>query len=106
MPWERWRRLGTWLDASRCCREARLKLAADDETVGPQRAASAARKARSPGDPAKAATAILQALDSSTPPLRLALGAGADAVEAIGSTLDARRAELDAWSSLSHSTTP
>ena len=55
-----------------------------------------------PGDPDKAAAAILDALDSSEPPLRLALGA--DAVEYIGATLNARRAELDAWSALSRST--
>jgi hypothetical protein len=57
---------------------------------------------RQPGDPDKAAAAILQALSSSTPPLRLALGS--DAIESIGGVLDARRAELDRWSALSLST--
>lgn len=72
------------------------------ETVGPQRAAVGAMDGSQPGDPGKAAAAILEALDAATPPLRLALGA--DAVQYIGATLDARRAELDAWTTLSRST--
>jgi hypothetical protein len=55
-----------------------------------------------PGDPTKAAAAILEALDAPNPPLRLALGS--DAVDHIGATLDARRAELDEWAPLSRST--
>jgi NAD(P)-dependent dehydrogenase (short-subunit alcohol dehydrogenase family) len=55
-----------------------------------------------PGDPAKAARAILTALDSGHPPLRLALGA--DAVDAIAVVLDQRRTDLETWASLSRST--
>jgi NAD(P)-dependent dehydrogenase (short-subunit alcohol dehydrogenase family) len=55
-----------------------------------------------PGDPAKAAAAILQALDSDNPPLRLALGA--DAVEAIRAHQSQLRAELEAWEPVSTST--
>ena len=73
-----------------------------DETVGPQRRAVAAMNGSQPGDPAKAATAILEALDAPNPPHRLALGA--DAVDYIGHALDARRAELDEWAPLSRST--
>jgi NAD(P)-dependent dehydrogenase (short-subunit alcohol dehydrogenase family) len=73
-----------------------------DETVGPTRAAVSGMDGSQPGDPDKAAAAILTALDAAQPPLRLALGA--DAVKYIGETLDARRAELDAWVALSHST--
>ena len=73
-----------------------------DETVGPQRAAVDAMDGSQPGDPDKAAAAILEALKAPDPPLRLALGS--DAVTYIGSTLDARRAELDAWVALSRST--
>lgn len=72
------------------------------DTVGPQRKAVATMDGSQPGDPAKAAAAILEALDSAAPPLRLALGA--DAVEHIGATLDARRAELDQWAPLSRAT--
>ena len=73
-----------------------------EDTVGPQRRAVASMDGSQPGDPVKAAAAILEALDAAHPPLRLALGA--DAVEHIGSTLDARRAELDEWAVLSRST--
>lgn len=73
-----------------------------DDTVGPQRRAVEGMDGSQPGDPAKAAAAILEALGAPSPPLRLALGA--DAVEHIGATLDARRAELDEWAPLSCST--
>jgi len=73
-----------------------------DETVGPQRAAVDAMDGSQPGDPEKAAAAILEALSSLAPPLRLALGA--DAIENIRVSLDGRRAELDTWSKLSRST--
>jgi NAD(P)-dependent dehydrogenase (short-subunit alcohol dehydrogenase family) len=73
-----------------------------DETVGPQRRAVAGMDGSQPGDPAKAAAAILEAIARPEPPRRLALGA--DAVEHIGATLDARRAELDQWAPLSRST--
>ena len=73
-----------------------------DDTVGPQRAAVASMDGSQPGDPAKAAAAILGALDEPSPPLRLALGA--DAIEHIGAALDARRAELHEWAGLGRST--
>jgi NAD(P)-dependent dehydrogenase (short-subunit alcohol dehydrogenase family) len=73
-----------------------------DETVGPQRRAVAGMDGSQPGDPAKAAAAIIEALSRPEPPHRLALGA--DAVEHIGAALDARRAELDEWAPLSRST--
>ena len=73
-----------------------------DDTVGRQRAAVNGMNGGQPGDPDKAAAAILQALSSPSPPLRLALGS--DAVDAIGATLEARRRELDRWSTLSLST--
>lgn len=73
-----------------------------DDTVGPQRRAVDTMDGSQPGDPAKAAAAILEALDAPEPPLRLALGD--DAVDYIGSVLDARRAELDEWAPLSRST--
>jgi NAD(P)-dependent dehydrogenase (short-subunit alcohol dehydrogenase family) len=54
-----------------------------------------------PGDPAKAAAAILHALESEDPPLRLALGN--DAVDAISESLENARAELAAWESVGRS---
>ncbi len=73
-----------------------------DATVGPQRLAVEQMDGSQPGDPAKAAAAILQVLAEPSPPRRLALGT--DAVDAIGATLDARRAELDEWAPLSRTT--
>ena len=48
-----------------------------------------------PRDPAKAAAAILLALSSDDPPLRLDLGN--DAVDALSGALDQAKAELAAW---------
>ncbi|RSM37490.1 KR domain-containing protein [Amycolatopsis balhimycina DSM 5908] len=55
-----------------------------------------------PGDPAKAAAAILRAVGSDDAPLRLALGA--DAVEAIRAHHEAVAADLAAWEEVSRAT--
>jgi NAD(P)-dependent dehydrogenase (short-subunit alcohol dehydrogenase family) len=55
-----------------------------------------------PGDPAKAAAAILAALDADRTPLRLPLGA--DAVDAISGHLDGVRADLATWETVSRDT--
>ena len=78
------------------------ELDAYADTANATRAAAAAADGTQPGDPRKAATAIITALDAPDPPLRLALGA--DAVEAIRATHDQRGADLDAWEALSRST--
>ena len=55
-----------------------------------------------PGDPDKAAEAMIQVVESDNPPLRLALGA--DAVGAIEEKLKSVKAELDAWKEVSINT--
>jgi hypothetical protein len=55
-----------------------------------------------PGDPAKAAAAILLALDAEKTPLRLALGG--DAVDFLTAHLDSVRAELTEWEDVSRGT--
>jgi NAD(P)-dependent dehydrogenase (short-subunit alcohol dehydrogenase family) len=55
-----------------------------------------------PNDPARVAAAIVKAVESPDPPLRLALGA--EAVEAIREKLDSQREDLDAWEELSTAT--
>ena len=55
-----------------------------------------------PGDPRKAANAILAALDAVDAPLRLALGA--DAVDALRAKHERLRADLDEWESVSRDT--
>lgn len=71
-------------------------------TVGPTRDAVDAMDGNQPGDPQKAATAILDLLDTDDPPLRIALGD--DAVDAIRAKHDQLRSELDAWEHLSRAT--
>ena len=64
-------------------------------TVGPTRDYVRGNHGAQPGDPAKAASAILAALDAPEPPLRLVLGA--DAVANVRNRLGRLAAELDAW---------
>jgi NAD(P)-dependent dehydrogenase (short-subunit alcohol dehydrogenase family) len=72
------------------------------ETVGPTRAAVAGMDGSQPGDPAKAAAAIVRAVSDGAAPLHLALGD--DAVDAIRVAQDGRRADLEAWEVVSRST--
>jgi hypothetical protein len=55
-----------------------------------------------PGDPEKAAQAMIQVVESDEPPLRLALGE--DAVQAIEQKLASVKLELDQWRSTSLAT--
>ncbi len=64
-------------------------------TVGPTRQMIQDNDGHQPGDPAKAAAAIIAAIDAPGTPLRLPLGD--DAVDAISGHLDGIRAELTAW---------
>jgi hypothetical protein len=70
-------------------------IPAYDEQIEPLRTGMPDDDGKQPGDPAKAAAAILLALNSADPPLRLALGN--DAVDAIRQSLDGAKAELAAW---------
>jgi NAD(P)-dependent dehydrogenase (short-subunit alcohol dehydrogenase family) len=65
------------------------------ETVGPTRAYVREGHLEQPGDPVKAAAAIITALDADEPPLRLVLGE--DAIGNIRSRLAGVSAELDEW---------
>lgn len=82
--------------------QSAAQLDAYAETVGAFRSALPATDGKQPGDPSKAAAAILQALDAEPTPLRLALGT--DAVEAIGEYLDTARAELSRWQAVGRGT--
>jgi NAD(P)-dependent dehydrogenase (short-subunit alcohol dehydrogenase family) len=72
------------------------------DTVGPTRQYVSGGDGSQPGDPAKAAQAILAALDAEDPPLRLVLGG--DAVDNIGARLDQLSRELRQWERLSRET--
>ena len=72
------------------------------DTANATRAGAEAADGTQPGDPRKAAAAIVDAVDSDDAPLHLALGA--DAAEAIRAAQDARRADLDAYEEVSRAT--
>jgi NAD(P)-dependent dehydrogenase (short-subunit alcohol dehydrogenase family) len=72
------------------------------DTVGPTRAYIRGNDGLQPGDPAKAAQAILTALDADETPLRLVLGA--DAIGTIEQRLERVSAELAAWRSVGEAT--
>jgi NAD(P)-dependent dehydrogenase (short-subunit alcohol dehydrogenase family) len=78
------------------------ELDAYADTVGPTRAYMDRIAGTQPGDPRKAAAAVLTALDAPDPPLRLALGA--DAVDAIRAKHERLRADLEGWEALSRDT--
>jgi NAD(P)-dependent dehydrogenase (short-subunit alcohol dehydrogenase family) len=71
-------------------------------TVGPTREMSRTSGGSQPGDPVKAAAAIMTALAADRPPLRLALGD--DAVDAIREHLHAVSDELAAWEAVGRDT--
>ena len=71
-------------------------------TVGPTREMIKGIDGSQPGDPARAAGAILAALDAEDTPLRLPLGA--DAVEGIRAKLETVRHEIDEWSEVALAT--
>jgi NAD(P)-dependent dehydrogenase (short-subunit alcohol dehydrogenase family) len=72
------------------------------DTVGPTREYVRGNHGLQPGDPAKAADAIVAALDASDPPLRLVLGA--DAIGNIEQRLRSVGDELEAWRSVGEAT--
>jgi NAD(P)-dependent dehydrogenase (short-subunit alcohol dehydrogenase family) len=72
------------------------------DTVGPTRAYVRDGHLEQPGDPVKAAAAIVAALDADEPPLRLVLGE--DAIGNIRRRLQGVSAELDAWAAVGAAT--
>ena len=73
-----------------------------DAVMDPLRAARQAKSGNQPGDPAKAAKALLALVEADDPPVRLFLGE--DALALVDAKLDAMRAELAQWETLSRST--
>jgi NAD(P)-dependent dehydrogenase (short-subunit alcohol dehydrogenase family) len=72
------------------------------DTVGPTRDYVATGGGTQPGDPAKAAAAIHDAVVGDAAPTRLVLGP--DAHDGIAARLDGLREELESWSGVSRST--
>lgn len=73
-----------------------------DATRGKFARTLAAMDGRQPGDPARAAAAILAAVDAERPPLRLVLGAYA--TDKARRTLSAAQRELEAWTPVAAAT--
>jgi len=78
------------------------EIADYDATVGNTRRAVAGGDGTQPGDPAKAAAAVLAALAAERTPLRLPLGG--DSVDAVVGHLDAVRAEITTWEKTARAT--
>lgn len=72
------------------------------DTAGKRRKEHDTSHGTQPGDPDKAARAIIAVVESANPPGLLVLGT--DAFGAFGMVADAQRAELDEWQELSTST--
>lgn len=73
-----------------------------DAVMDPIRAARMAKSGNQPGDPTRAAQALLALVYAPAPPVRLFLGA--DALTLVEQKLDAMRAEITVWNELSRST--
>jgi NAD(P)-dependent dehydrogenase (short-subunit alcohol dehydrogenase family) len=88
--------------AGRSLQQAGPVIADYDDTAGLRRKENDTSHGRQPGDPARAAQAILRAVDAADAPFRLLLGS--DAVEIVGDELHAQLEELQAWKETSVST--
>lgn len=73
-----------------------------DAVFDPLRDRRHSNSGRQPGDPAKAAQALLRLIDSPDPPLHLLLGN--DARQLVGNRLQRLQQELDGWEALTRST--
>ncbi|MBY8604361.1 SDR family NAD(P)-dependent oxidoreductase [Burkholderia arboris] len=71
-------------------------------TAGKRRAATRAVSGHQPGDPVKGAAAVIAALESDAPPLRLLLGKAA--LDVALKRLDALRTNFEAWRDLTEGT--
>ena len=73
-----------------------------DAVMDPIRAARQAKSGNQPGDPDRAAEALLRLVDAEHPPTRLFLGE--DALGLVDQKLGQMKAEIAAWDALSRST--
>ncbi|MEU4286842.1 oxidoreductase [Kribbella sp. NPDC026596] len=88
--------------AGRSLTQSAVPIADYADTAGKRRKEHDTGHGKQPGDPAKAATALIQAVESDSPPYMLLLGN--DTSDGFRAALDALRAEVDAWETLSRST--
>jgi NAD(P)-dependent dehydrogenase (short-subunit alcohol dehydrogenase family) len=88
--------------AGRSLQQSAEPIADYAETAGRRRKEHDTVHGTQPGDPAKAALAVIAAVGSPQPPELLLLGD--DAVDAFRAVLDAQRASVDEWERVSRST--
>lgn len=75
--------------------ESPIRIGDYDDTAGKRRQSTKASSGNQPGDPARAAAAIIKAVEAEVPPLRLLLGA--PALDIAYKRLEALKANFDAW---------
>lgn len=85
--------------AGRSANESRVEIADYAETAGAVRRNMRASSGAQPGDPVRAANAIIKAVEAPNPPLHLLLGK--DAVGFARAKLDLLRRDFDSWESVS-----
>jgi NAD(P)-dependent dehydrogenase (short-subunit alcohol dehydrogenase family) len=88
--------------AGRSLTQSATAIADYADTAGKRRKENDPTHGTQPGDPARAAEAIIKAVGSAAPPAMLVLGN--DALSAYAAVLDAQRAELDEWRDVSAAT--
>ncbi|GAA1598718.1 oxidoreductase [Kribbella hippodromi] len=88
--------------AGRSLTQSAVPIADYADTAGKRRKEHDTGHGKQPGDPAKAATALIEAVESGNPPYLLLLGN--DTSDGFRAALDALRADADAWEDLSRST--
>ncbi|OIQ84441.1 putative oxidoreductase SadH [mine drainage metagenome] len=87
--------------AGRSANEAQATIPDYDATAGERLRIIRGYSGKQPGDPERAAAAIVQTVESAQPPLRLLLGKVA--LTAAGTKLDALKKDFDAWAQVSES---
>ncbi|MBY3217658.1 SDR family NAD(P)-dependent oxidoreductase [Rhizobium laguerreae] len=85
--------------AGRSLQQARAKIADYADTAGPRRKENDRTHGTQPGDPTRAAVALIDLVGSAELPARLLLGS--DAVKIVGNEVDGQRREIEAWKELS-----
>jgi NAD(P)-dependent dehydrogenase (short-subunit alcohol dehydrogenase family) len=85
--------------AGRSLQQAKTKINDYAATAGPRRKENDKTHGTQPGDPRRAAAALLDLVSRPELPARLLLGS--DAVKIVGNEVDSQRREIDAWKDLS-----
>lgn len=88
--------------AGRSLHGARTAIADYAATVGPRRKENDKTHGTQPGDPDRAARAIIEVVEGPSHPVRLLLGS--DAIQVVGAEVEAQRKEIADWKAVSVTT--